>query len=56
VYEHSGVDPWFLVQIEDLVREEQALIEGGLEALDAQRMRRSSARALRTGAWRTCWV
>jgi carbamoyl-phosphate synthase large subunit len=38
VYEHSGVDPWYLVQIEDLIREEQALIEGGLEALDAQRM------------------
>jgi carbamoyl-phosphate synthase large subunit len=23
VYEHSGIDPWFLVQIEDLVREER---------------------------------
>lgn len=25
VYEFSGIDPWFLVQIEDIVKEEQAL-------------------------------
>src|SRR5690606_26455422 len=25
IYEYSGVDPWFLAQIEDLIREEAAL-------------------------------
>ena len=35
----TKIDPWFLVQIEDLVREEQATAEGGLQALDATRLR-----------------
>ncbi len=33
VHQHCRIDPWFLVQIEDLVREEQAVREGGLAAL-----------------------
>jgi len=36
----SGIDPWFLVQIADLVSEEQALRDDGFESLDAARMRR----------------
>ncbi|MCC5793311.1 MAG: carbamoyl-phosphate synthase large subunit [Chromatiales bacterium] len=35
----TGIDPWFLVQIEDLLREEQAVQAGGLAALRAERMR-----------------
>ena len=35
----TRIDPWFLAQIEDLVREEQAVTEGGLQALDATRLR-----------------
>src|SRR5690606_6772680 len=35
----SGIDPWFLAQIEDLVREEAAVAAGGLDALDADRLR-----------------
>jgi carbamoyl-phosphate synthase large subunit len=35
----SRIDPWFLVQIEDLVREERVLEAGGLGALDAARLR-----------------
>jgi len=38
VFEHTKIDRWFLVQIEDLVREERQLREEGLDALDAERM------------------
>ncbi len=39
VAELTGIDPWFLVQIEDLVNVEADIREGGLAALDATRMR-----------------
>jgi len=39
VHEICMVDPWFLVQIEDLVTEEARVAEQGLAALDADRMR-----------------
>ncbi|MEM1187593.1 MAG: carbamoyl-phosphate synthase large subunit [Pseudomonadota bacterium] len=39
VYGHSGVDPWFLVQIEDIIAEEARLADESLEDLDAPRMR-----------------
>jgi carbamoyl-phosphate synthase large subunit len=38
--EISGIDPWFVAQIADLVREEQAVAEAGLEALDRDWLRR----------------
>ena len=40
VYEHSAVDPWFLVQIEDLIKEEAAVAQSSLQALDADRIYR----------------
>ncbi len=39
VREATGIDPWFLVQIEDLVREEARIAEEGLDGLDARRLR-----------------
>ena len=39
VYETTGIDPWFLAQIEDLLREETRLREGGVDSLDAARLR-----------------
>jgi carbamoyl-phosphate synthase large subunit len=36
----SFIDPWFLVQIEELVRMEGEVAEGGLAAIGAARMRR----------------
>ena len=33
------IDPWFLAQVEDLVHEERAVERGGLESLDAARLR-----------------
>ncbi|CAN5325543.1 carbamoyl-phosphate synthase large subunit [soil metagenome] len=36
----SGIDPWFLAQIEDLVREERDVRAGGAAALDELRLRR----------------
>ena len=39
VYALTAIDPWFLVQIEDLVREEEAVRQRGLDALDADRIR-----------------
>jgi carbamoyl-phosphate synthase large subunit len=35
----SRIDPWFLVQIKDLVREERAVERGGLDALDKAGLR-----------------
>jgi carbamoyl-phosphate synthase large subunit len=40
IFDHSAIDPWFLAQIEDLVRSEQALAGKALADLDAERMRR----------------
>ncbi len=39
VHRLSRIDPWFLVQIEDLVVEERALATAGFESLDAGRLR-----------------
>ena len=39
INELTAIDPWFLVQIEDLVREEGLLREGGLAALEHARLR-----------------
>jgi carbamoyl-phosphate synthase large subunit len=39
VFTLTRIDPWFLVQIEDLVRTEAQINAGGLAALDAARMR-----------------
>ena len=39
VHDLSRIDPWFLAQIEDLVREEQALRKAGVASLDAPRLR-----------------
>ncbi|MGA0032113.1 MAG: carbamoyl-phosphate synthase large subunit [Burkholderiales bacterium] len=40
VHGFSHIDPWFLAQIEDIVRQEQALVGVKLEKLDAAAMRR----------------
>jgi len=39
VQQASRIDPWFLVQIEDLVREEGRIAAAGLESLDSTRFR-----------------
>ena len=39
IHGHTRIDPWFLVQIEDLLREEERIVAEGLNALDAQRLR-----------------
>jgi len=38
VQEETGIDPWFLVQIANLVDEESAVLMGGMDSLDADRM------------------
>src|SRR5512141_448700 len=39
IHRASCIDPWFLAQIEALIREERAVADGGVQALDAARMR-----------------
>ncbi|HJY41681.1 MAG TPA: carbamoyl-phosphate synthase large subunit, partial [Steroidobacteraceae bacterium] len=39
VHSLSRIDPWFLAQIQDLIREEQAVQSQGLEAFDRDRVR-----------------
>jgi len=38
VYEYSGIDPWFLVQIQDLIQEEAKLAKLGLADLNYDRV------------------
>ena len=38
LYKHSGIDPWFLVQLQDLINEEQKLGAIGLADLDYDRV------------------
>ena len=38
VFAHSKIDPWFLVQIEDLIKREAALIGRGLDTLTAEEL------------------
>jgi carbamoyl-phosphate synthase large subunit len=40
IHELSGIDPWFLAQIEDLIAEEKALRKDGVMSLDYTRLRR----------------
>jgi carbamoyl-phosphate synthase large subunit len=40
LYALSGVDPWFLVQIEDLIKDEQALTKVALHDLSAEKIYR----------------
>ncbi|HNP52781.1 MAG TPA: carbamoyl-phosphate synthase large subunit, partial [Nitrosomonas nitrosa] len=40
IFQLTHIDPWFLVQIEDLVKQEQSLSKKRLETLDEQTMRR----------------
>ena len=39
LYQQTGIDPWFLANIEDLVLEEKQLVSGSLKDLDFNRMR-----------------
>jgi len=39
IFTLSGIDPWFLVQIADLVQEETSIREGGPGELEAERLR-----------------
>ena len=43
VHRASRIDPWFLAQIEDLIREEKTVVEQGLPRLDAARLRPADA-------------
>lgn len=40
LYRISGIDPWFLVQVEDLIHEEQQVAEMALSDLDADKLYR----------------
>ncbi len=40
IVEITGIDPWFLAQIEDLIREEATVRAGRLDGLDADTLRR----------------
>jgi len=40
IYRYSGIDPWFLVQIEDLILEEKQLSGQSIESLDYNTIRR----------------
>ena len=39
IFAISFIDPWFLAQIEDIIKEEAGLMEQGIDAIDATRMK-----------------
>ena len=39
IHELTAIDPWFLAQIEDLVKEEAKVADGGLASLESPRLR-----------------
>ena len=39
LYKQTGIDPWFLANIEDLINEEKQLVSGSLKDLDFNRLR-----------------
>lgn len=47
VFRHTKVDPWYLVQIEDIVREEQALKSAGKADIDKATLFRLKRKAFR---------
>jgi len=38
IYQYSGVDPWFLVQIEDIIKDEASVAQSSLTSMDADRI------------------
>ena len=38
IYEHTGIDPWYLVQIQDIINDEAALQKSGLSDLTRDRV------------------
>ncbi len=54
VFALTKIDPWFLVQIEDLVREEERVKTLGLSDLDYDLMRRLKRKGFSDAAWRVC--
>jgi hypothetical protein len=54
VHSLSRIDPWFLAQIEDIVREEQAVQSQGLEAFDRDRVRALKRKGSPTDVSRRC--
>ncbi len=40
VFEHSKIDPWFLIQLQDLIKEESIVREQGIAGLNKDRLRK----------------
>ena len=38
IYQFSGIDPWFLVQIEDIIKDEAEVAQSSLSSMDADRI------------------
>lgn len=39
VYQYTAIDPWFLVQIEELIKLEEQVVRGGMTGMNAEFMR-----------------
>ena len=51
------IDPWFLVQMEDLIKEEEKVKTLGLTSIDRDLMFKPQAqRLLRSCVWPNCWA
>ena len=52
----SGIDPWFLAQIEDLIADETVLSNLGLADLNYSTVHVLSAKVFQISVWLSCWV
>jgi carbamoyl-phosphate synthase large subunit len=56
IFGMNMIDPWFLVQIEDLIKDEEKIKTLGLASYRPRPdVSASSARASRTSVWPSCW-
>lgn len=56
IFGMNMIDPWFLVQIEDLIKEEEKVKTLGLASIDRDMMFRLKRKVSPTSAWPSCWV
>jgi carbamoyl-phosphate synthase large subunit len=54
VYEYSAVDPWFLVQIEDIIKAEEQVKQLGFAGCTRDWLRTLNVKVFLIAAWRIC--
>ena len=56
IFSYCAVDPWFLVQMEELIALEKQVAQMGLKTWTPSCCLSSSAKVSPMRAWRSCWA